>query len=465
MSSRKFYSLAAAAVAVAACLAPCTPVLASGFAIARFGGELGTVVATNPTAIYYNPGALGFQGTQLFLDGQLALRSLQWTHAAGQGDVPEPAGFAGANYGTASAFNVFGGPMLGATLKLGNVVLGAGAYAPFGGQVHFDRNEAFANTMYPGAADGVARWHAYQAKTQSIYATLGAAVRFGPLSLGATGNLIFSSLSLDGAKNLNGGGMGINDLTSEGRTYLDVSGTNASFAVGAMLEAVPDQLWFGASYQAQPGLGAMRMDGTLELDASKALADKTAVRDVSFNQALPDVIRFGVRYRPSAKLELRLASDFTRWSVMQTQCLGIKGKPCTVLADGGAAPNSGVIVNLRRNWDNTFGVRGGGSYWVVPQLEAFIGAGYETAANPASTIEPTVADADNIAAALGARLEIAKTWFVALSYTHLQFLPRNTTGQSHLADPTIQLITRRPDGGGDYQQWVGVIDANVSKQF
>jgi len=128
---------------------------ASGNAIARFGGEHGTVNATNPTALYYNPAGLGFsQGAQLFLDGQLALRSLHWTHAMGQGDLAEPDGAAGANYGTARALNVFGGPMLGGSYQLGQLVLGAAAYAPFGGNVHFERNDAFASGAYPGAADG-----------------------------------------------------------------------------------------------------------------------------------------------------------------------------------------------------------------------------------------------------------------------------------------------------------------------
>jgi hypothetical protein len=47
------------------------------------------------------------------------------------------------NYGTAEARNLFGGPMLGATMRLGDFGLGAAAYAPFGGQVSFDKNERF----------------------------------------------------------------------------------------------------------------------------------------------------------------------------------------------------------------------------------------------------------------------------------------------------------------------------------
>lgn len=437
---------------------------ASGSGIARFGGEHGTVVATNPTALYYNPAGIAFSdGCQLFIDGQLALRSLSWTHAAGQGDVPEPMGFEGANYGTATAFDLFGGPMLGATLRLGDLTLGAAAYAPFGGSEHYDRNERFAGSQFPGAADGVARWHAFEASTMTIYGTLGAAYRFGPLSIGATGNLAFSSLEFARAQNPGAGG--INDLAREGRTHLDVSGVHGSFGVGLMVEAMPSTLWFGASYQAQPGLGLMELQGELEIDPTVGTAGDSLVQKVTFHQALPDVFRVGARLRASSALELRVAGDMTRWSVFKTQCIAVQNMPCTVYPDGSPAAGSGVIVNLRRDWQNTFGVRGGASYWLVPSLEMFAGAGYETAAAPDATLDPVLTDADNLALALGGRLELVQTWFVALSYTHLLFFARDNTGRSQLADPAINPITRRPDGGGKYEQWVGVVNANLAKTF
>lgn len=438
---------------------------ASGFGIARFGGEHGTVVATNPTALYYNPAGIGFStGTQLFLDGELALRGLEWTHRQGQGDVPEPAGFEGASYGTGKAFNVFGGPMAGASFRVGDIALGAAAYAPFGGNEHFDRNERFAGTQYPGAADGVARWHAYEASTLSIYGTIGAAYRIGPLSLGVSANLVLSSISFARAQNPTGVG-GLNDLDREGRSKLDAHGVHGSFGLGAMFEALPDTLWLAASYQAQPGLGTMKLDGTIDVDADLSTPNDSLVRDVTMHQALPDVFRIGARWKPSGTLELRLSGDFTRWSVLRTQCIAIPDQPCTVLPNGEAAPDSGVVVNLRRELKDTVGVRGGASYWFMPVLEGFAGVGYETAAVPDATLDPVLADANNVALAIGARLEVSETWFIALSYTHLQFFDRDNTGKSTLADPDLALVTRRPDGGGLYKQWVGVIDANLTKTF
>jgi long-chain fatty acid transport protein len=398
------------------------------------------------------------------LDGELALRHIDWTHQPGVGDVPEPAGAAGANYGTATAFNAFGGPMAGAILKLGNFAIGAAGYAPFGGSVRFDQNRAFTGSMFPGAVDGVARWHGYDASTMSIYGTLGIAYKLGPVSLGVSGNLILTSLNLSRAQNVSGGA-GINDVASEGRSHLDVKGVNGSFGVGAMLEAIPDRLWIGASYQAQPGLGEMRLNGTLEIDPSYIQPNDSTKIDVTFHQALPDIIRLGVRYKPAERVELRLFGDITRWSVYQTQCLAIRDKPCTVSANGESAPGSGVVVNFRRYWNDTFGVKGGGSYWLLPELELFAGVGYESAAEPDSTLEPVLADANNISASLGGRVRLADHWYIAASYTHLQFFARDNTGQSRLGDPGIGAITRRPDAGGVYRQWVGLIDANIAFMF
>jgi hypothetical protein len=84
---------------------------------------------------------------------------------------------------------------------------------------------------------------------------------------------------------------------------------------------------------------------------------------------------------------------------------------------------------------------------------------------PDTTLDPVLADANNLAVSLGARMQLAQTWFIAASYTHLQFLARDNTGRSTLADPDIAPITRQPDGGGQYSQWAGTLDLNATKRF
>jgi long-chain fatty acid transport protein len=447
----------------AACLAWSGDAAAAGFATAHFGGEQGSVVATNPTALYYNPAGIGFsQGTDVFLDGQLALRGMTWNHALAPSDPPDPPGGEGANAGTARLFNVFGAPALGATTRLGPLAFGLGLFVPFGGRESWQQNQQFVGSQFPLAADGVQRWHIIDGALTFIYATAGAAYRIGPLSIGVAANVIFSSVSFSQAKNTNGAGLP--DTQREGRANLDVSGITGSFAAGLMYEAIPEHLWLAASYQSQPNMGPQTMTGTLNVAEPYLQPPGNLTTQVGFTEALPDIVRAGVRWRPRHDVELRLFGDFTRWSVNKTQCVAVQGHACAVYPDGSDATTGNyVIANYRRDWHDTVGVRAGGSYWVRPGIELFAGTGFETAAVPDTTLDPGLADADNVLLAGGARLLVANWFYLAASYTHLLFLDRDNTGQSTLANASPP--TQQQDGGGKYTQWAGFFDFNVEKTF
>jgi long-chain fatty acid transport protein len=430
---------------------------AAGFATAHFGGEHGSVVTTNPTALYYNPAGIGFsEGTHLFIDGNLALRGATWDHAPAPTDPPDPPGGEGANAGQARLFNVFGGPALGASTRLGSLAVGAGLFVPFGGRESWANNDKFTDSAFPLAAAGVQRWHVIDGALTFIYGTVGAAYRVGPLSIGVAGNLVLSQVSFSQAKNPNG--QGEPDTAREGRANLDVSGVTGSFGAGVMLEAVPRRLWLGASYQSQPGLGPQTLTGTFrESSPSTNLSN-----DVTFTQALPDIVRAGARWRVNDALELRLFGDYTRWSVNKTQCVALKGYACAVYPDGSDA-SGGTLVNLRRDWHDTVGVHAGASTWVAPEIEVFGGAGFETFAVPDATLEPGLADGDNLSIAGGARVLVAGWIYVAASYTHIFFFDRDNTGLSTLADAAVP--TLQQDGGGKYTQWIGFFDVNLEKTF
>ena len=374
----------------------------------------------------------------------------------------DPAGAEGQGSGKATLSNVFGGPMLGATTKLGNFAFGASLSVPFGGRASWDKNIRFENhPTFPLAGDGIQRWHGIEGALTFIYLTAGAAYRIGPLAIGATGNLVLSSVKSLQAKGFAGKGQPYPD--NEGRADLEVSGTHGSFALGAMFEALPDRLWVGASYQAQPGLGAQVLTGTLN---NSYLSAPPAPFPVKFHQALPDIVRLGARFRPLETVELRLFGDFTRWSVMKTQCVVLDQKDyqCVVNSDGSDASGNGAVMqNLRRRWKDTFGIRAGVSHWVVPAVELFAGAGYETAAVPDETLDPAIGDANSISVALGGRFNIIPSLFVAGSYTNLHFLDRNNIGKSELAQPSFP--TSRYDGSGRYSQWIGLFNANVEFVF
>jgi long-chain fatty acid transport protein len=448
-----------AGLALASAIATAGTARASGFATARFGGEHGNVTSTNPTSIYFNPAGLGFsEGIHLFADGTLALRRVTWVHPPAASDPADPVGGEGANAGRAELFNVFGAPMLGASARFGSLALGAALFVPFGGRAHWSQNESFAgNTAFPLAGDGVQRWHSIRGSLTFLYTSIGAAYRFGPLSLGLSGNLVASSVASLRARNPSGDTLGHTD--QEGRADTEVSGLFGSFGLGVQFEAVRDNLWLGASYQAQPGLGEMTLKGTL-VTTYGGVPRKD---EVELHQALPDIVRVGARFRPNQQTELRLFGELTRWSVMRTQCIALAGYPCAVTRSGDDPGNGGIFLNFRRYWRDTVGLRAGVSRWFIPELELLLGAGFETAATPDETLDPELPDAATAQAALGGRWQIVPTLFLGVSYTHLYYLPRNNIGKSALSDADVP--TRRPDGGGRYTQWVGVFDANLEKVF
>ncbi len=434
---------------------------AAGFATARFGGEHGSVVTTNPTALYYNPAGIGFsEGVDVFLDGNLAFRTATVNHAPAPTDPPDPSGGEGANSGSAHLFNVFGAPAFGATVRLGDFALGAGLFVPFGGQESFDQNNRFDATKFFLASAGAQRWHVIDGQQAYVYGTVGAAYRIGPLSVGAAGNVVFSSVSLERAVVPP---FGDPDTANEGRSKLDVSATDGSFAAGVMLEALPERLWLGASYQSQPAVGPQTLTGTLRTSTPYSSPPASLAQSVSFHQSLPDVVRVGARWLPRDDFELRLMGDFTRWSVMRTQCLSFQDSPCTVLPDGSAAANSAVLLNLRRSWNDTYHVHAGASFWPTPGVELFAGAGFETAAVPDATLEPTFMDANNLEWSVGCRYFLAHWAHIGISLTGIQYFDRDTTGQSQLAG--AQLPTRQQDAGGQYSQFIALVDFHIEKKF
>jgi long-chain fatty acid transport protein len=474
---------------------------AAGFAAAHFGGEQGSVVSTNPTALYYNPAGIGFsEGIHFYLDGEIALRSATWTHTA---PAPGPSDQPNSQYGNtgkAALFNVFAGPALGMTIQLGDhLVVGGGLFVPFGGRVNFGSNssvptysasalttnqfgDTIANSQYGGcsdphqpvcplAANGVQRWHITTASLTFLYATVGAALRFGPLSIGATGNFINSQVADTQSHTLNGS----IDSTQENTASLNVAGNNGSFAGGVMLEAIPKHVWISGSYQAQPGLGNQTLKGSLTYNEGPlgyySQTGKT-VYNVDFHQSLPDIIRAGIR-ADFGPIELRAFGDYTRWSKMTNQCVNLAsdGTACSVYGPGGgttyplgadSTPKKSVLANIPRDWNNTWGARFGASYFASPAVEIFAGVGYETAATPDATIDPGAMDANNFLGSLGGRFLIADGLHFAASYTQIQFQNRNVT-TSQLE--TYAVPTFQQSGNGQYTQWIGIIDINAEKQF
>jgi len=425
---------------------------ASGISVARFGGEHGHPTTTNATAIFYNPAGIGMsEDTHIFLDGTFAWRSVSYQH---QNAPTDDASVPGANDGKGKLFNILASPMIGVTTKLGDVALGAGFYTPYGGQSVWDKNDKFKNDpTYAGPYDGVQRWYVMEGIIRSSFITLAGAYHIEParLSFGLSGNLILSTVDTIRAKTA----AGDSNLRNEGRAYLHTTGTDWSLGVGALYEAIPKQLWVGASYQSRPNItGMKKLKGNqktlLPLQNPPNYYDESDV-PATLEQDLPDVYRLGFRYRPAEDLEMRLFGDYTRWSAMK--------KHIVKNSDTGE-----FLLDQPRDWNDTFGVRAGASKWLSKPVEVYGGAGFSSNAVPDSTLEPALPDWNGISLSAGGRFEIIEKLFADLSYTQIIYLPRDNTGKSELTTAT-GTAPPSPDAGGKYKQAVGVVNVNIDFAF
>ena len=423
--------------------------------MARFAGEHGHPTTANPTALYFNPAALSqADGLHLFLDLSVAVRRVSYDRQRAAGDAQDPPDAAAANVGRAVLVNPLFNPVVAASLALGNWTLGAGFFTPFGGSVSWRLRPEFAGSPYPGIVDGVTRFHSIEGEIVSSQLSLGGALHVAGtgLSLGVSASVMRSWIS-----DVRAWSGGSNDVTHEGRSVIDVSGYAFGFGIGALYELTPNVLWLGLSYQSRPNVsGGMRLHGSLENDIG---GPSGANVDVIYD--LPDIIRWGARYRPRPQLELRLFGDYTRFSAFKNQCAVVSGTACELTANGAQVSGAQVLQNVPRDFTDAMGVRLGLSVWTSASFEFFSGLGYDGSAVPDSTMEPGLPDWAGASFALGGRIALGTRMHAALSYTHFVFLPREVKGRlAEYAPPS-----RSPDASGHYSQQVGVANANLEVAF
>ncbi len=468
--------------------------LASGLSVARFGGEHGHPTTDNPTAIYYNPAGIALQpGTRIMLDANLAFR---WaSYERGPGAISDPGGgtptdATDANAGTAKLQNTLFSPFFGVQSDFGTKIFSAGAavYFPFGGQAVWGQNSKYANsTAYPGAHDGVQRWYTIDGKIRSMYLT--GAIAFNipqiGLSIGATGSAIRSEADTIRARNADGS----DDLVDttfgdrkEGRSWLKASGWQAGFSIGAIWNW-QQRLFIGASYTSQPNVvGGMTLRGTLNNTLAYPMPPMASSAELT--QTLPDIIRLGFRVRPSDKLELRLFADYTRWSVFDKQCVlnaSIEDRKCNFpgadkalsdpesfgtndpVTDPMGKEIEGTTQHLPRFWKDAGGVRAGASYWFIPQVESYLGIGYDSSAVRPATIDAALMDMNKLSFSIGARWQIIRQFALALTVTDIAYLKVDTKGKNVLNK--FQAPTRQADANGIYKQNILVGNLYLDVKF
>jgi long-chain fatty acid transport protein len=447
---------------------------AGGFLVAHFGGEHGNPIASNPTSIYYNPAGLaGIKGTEIYVEGQFAFRSLDYNRpgAAADSAATRSAESIAAVSGNAGLTNTLASPFAGVATNLGVDGLGLGLafFVPFGGQAIFDKNDRFQDsTAFPGAFNGPQRWQDIEGTIRSLYVSAGGAYRFPfGLSIGAAVNGIRNEI--DDIKAFNGNGT--DNTAGEGRAWVNSSNTRLGFGVGIQFTPPSNpELTVGFSYQSQPGFGKTAQKGTARI---KIGAAPEITPNVEVEQSLPDVFRLGISYRVTNDFRIAAWAAFERWSTFQSQCFintDLPDSHCSVDDRGQTSPDSVVISNIPRNWDDVFNFRFGASYWVKPELELMAGLEYDGNAVPNETMMVDLPDFENFGFTVALnyalleqklKLYLGFTQFVYLS-RDIPVQPRDLSG-TRVAPYTG--TTQQPDNAGHYHESVSLITFGVSYTF
>ncbi|MGH7297935.1 MAG: OmpP1/FadL family transporter [Polyangiaceae bacterium] len=455
-------------------LAPEGTARASGFLSDQFGSDQGNPAMWNTYSVYFNPAAMaGMHGSEITLDGVFAARSLDYTRSPlALGQCPNPPYQGGAYYsesntGKATLFNVLSAPYIGFVTDFGGSRwrLGIASYIPFGGEVSWGKNQAYAGSaIVPGGYDGPQRWSSISANTSSLYETAALAYRFekARLGIGLSASVIRTGITDTRARN----GNGTDDIVSpngtieEGRTYLDASGFQVGAAAGLQWEATKDgRLRFGASYTSQPNFGTMRLNGTFKYSAGLT-AEST--NNIDLLQAYPDVVRLGMAWRVTPQTELRLDGDWERWSQFQYQCVVHKGASCGADSHGVSTDTTNVLLDLPRDWKDTMKVRLGIAYWASPQAEIHASAFWNSPPVGLSHQDPLIFDSTRIGGTLGVRYGFNKHFYGALSYTYVYLVPVTVNNS---AAPNNPLPSTSPSTNGYYTSELYIFDAALSYRF
>lgn len=377
--------------------------LASGFAIpeqsAKSLGMAGVGVAADvgPAAIYYNPGALGWEeGIAAELTGTAIIPTFRY----------EPLRSIDGTAASAKT-QAFFAPALFAGFPVGPLHLGLGVFSNFG-----------LGLEWPPGFDG--RFESQRSSLQTF--TMNATVAWKlhrHVSLGAGFDLVRATVELSQRLNM---------IDAEGLLTLGGGTWGAGANAGIAARFLDDRLTLGFSYRSAVSLGFEgRADFVVPPEFEATLRDQ-AIRTTI---VLPHILSLGVGFKPVPRLQLSLEGSYTTWSSIEEFHFDFE--------------DDALDQRLRRDWVNTFTVRLGAQWEVVNKLTLRLGAGFDQTPAPAQTLSPSLPDSHRLFGSVGVGYRLGN-FALDAGYLLVGLLPRQSaepafparySGLAHLASLTV----------------------------
>lgn len=412
------------AAVVVACISVTVPLGANGFLVdqtARASGVAGAYVAQtdDPTAVFYNPGALGILTKKKGVSLGAATSSYQSFNFQGRG--PGPA--AGTIGERSDAIDIVPSAFLAAPLK-GPVVFGLGAYYAMRMKSEWNEPETFSGRFLASESN---------IEAYDLAPTIGLAL--GP-SFGIGGGAVYRTAKISLTRNLSSTvGANTYDIATES-IETDTNST-VGWTAGMLFRPSP-AFSLGASYRS-----AITMDfegvGTLtQIQTPDAQLNQLVAATFPFDQNLglvsqlstPAQINAGIAFAAGEPLLFEIDVNRTQWSELQSIVFAFPND---------ASLSSTYALNLEDTLDYRAGIRF--TFPTGPVIR--IGYAIEKSPQPDETVSPFFAllDKNTITAGFGMDwLDVAVAW--------------STFGERSVANNVNQF-------NGDYSgnQWTVVVTA------
>ncbi len=374
-------------------------VQAGGFQVnehgARATGMGGAVFANihDASAIYFNPGALGFMpGTNVILGSTLIFPSSTFT-----GPAP-------LTTETDAESQMFYPSTLYAshTLDTG-LAFGLGIFNPYGLGTEWPED-------WPGRALGI------KSTLRTFFFNPTIAYRIGDnLGIGAGFNYVYATVNLTQALPLQDFG-----IPAEGRADFDGTGDGIGWNIGIYFSP-SDQITLGLAYRSSIDL---EFDGEAELEVPQPLAPLLPGGNVTTGISLPANLLVGATYKVNENLSLNLGYQHIFWNIVEDIEIDFETK--TQLPDGTVVQDK---QQLMLNYDDGFILRFGVEYFLNEMLTLRGGYLFDSNPTPDEYMTPRLPDSDRHGISIGVGYKVSDLLTIDASYMYLQFVERTVENQ------------------------------------
>lgn len=414
--------------------------LASGFYITQVGGPDSAPTETNPSAVFWNPAALGGDRTSAaMIDLSYFFRSSSYTrnHEYFQDQntnewlIRESSNSQKANLG-----NQFPFPFAGLSYPAGKGVFGIGAYAPFGASSEWD--DPNGAQKYFSTKSTLTHYYVTPAYAHPL--TGHAFIGFGFSYVRA---FLDSTRHADLAK-LTGGKPEAADMDTI--THLDnVAGNAFSGILGFFLKY--DTWRLGASFTTPTSptskgvfsltpagsfvcrkVTCRTAEGEVLLDPKAEDVDRILPQraSVTAKYTLPASIKSSLDYYFTSRLRARLYGEWVDWSSYDAIRLTTDDKRGFLIPSNEAG---------EQHFQDAFGVRLGFKYAYTDRFSPFAGVGFDSNAIPDEWLTPATFDSDKVAATLGGDVKVTEGVNVKAAFVQVIFSERTIDLNESLQKP------------------------------